>query len=340
MIRKRGFTLIELLVVIAIIAVLVALLLPAVQQAREAARRSSCKNNLKQLGLALHNYHDTHTVFPPRMHGADGTGTTATPPPAGTTVRLSAHISLLPFVDQAPLFNSIDLSDPPHVWATNFNPWNTKITTFLCPSDLDTSDITPIGQHNYNFNSGDSREVGSAGGTRRTTRGLFGYQTSKKMRDIIDGTSNTILMAEIVRPPGGNVFGRATGNGTGNPPSGCLAQFVNNQYVGTLIDRNRSMGTRYTDGRAQYSAINTILPPNSPSCHSGGDGDGYHSVSSRHTGGAQVLLADGSVRFISENINTGNLSLNSPGSASGAPTPYGIWGALGTASGGETIGDF
>jgi len=337
---RSGFTLIELLVVIAIIAILVALLLPAVQQAREAARRSSCKNNLKQLGLALHNYHDTFSVFPPRHHGSEPSGTTTVPVPANTIPRLSALISLLPYVEQGPLFDSIDMINTTHVWNTGYAPWRNNLSVYNCPSDVDTRDITTIGQNNYNFSGGDSREVGSNGGGRRTTRGIFGYQTSVKMRDITDGTSNTVMMAEIVRPPNANRLGRSTTASSGNPPSGCRAQFVNGAYIGALNDRDRSVGTRFTDGRSQYTAVNMILPPNAAICHGNHDSDGYFTASSRHQGGTQVLMADGAVRFISENIDTGDLSQNSPGSNSGVASPYGVWGRLGSRSGGEVVGEY
>jgi len=337
---RRGFTLIELLVVIAIIAILVALLLPAVQQAREAARRSSCKNNLKQLGLSLHNYHDVHKVFPPRHHGSHPSGDLNNPASPTAIPRLSALISLLPFVEQGPLFDKIDMEDTEYVWSTGYEPWKQHISVFLCPSDPETRDVSVFGQNNYNFSGGDSRQVGSSGGTRRVTRGVFGFQTKVSMRDITDGTSSTILMAEIVRPPGGNKFGRATSAGAGNPPSGCKAQFVNGQYTGSLVDRNRTGGTRFVDGRSQYTAVNTILPPNSASCQGGGDSDGYYTAGSRHQGGAQALLADGSVRFISENIDTGNLGVSTPDAGDGDESPFGIWGALGSKSGAEVVGEF
>ncbi|MBR9800962.1 DUF1559 domain-containing protein [bacterium] len=334
---RRGFTLIELLVVIAIIAILVALLLPAVQQAREAARRSSCKNNLKQLGLALHNYHDVHKVFPPRQHGSHPSGTTGTPT-ASTVPRVSALVSLLPYVEQSALFDSINMENTEHVWSTSYTPWQQHIPTYLCPSDPETRDITVIGQNNYNFSGGDSRDVVS--GDRPTVRGVFGSQSKVAMRDILDGTSNTIMMAEVVRAPAGNTFGAATSNAAVNPPAGCKAQWINRQYVGTIIDRNRTSGTRYPDGRAQYTAVNTIMPPNGPSCHGFGDGAGYFTSMSRHKGGAQVLLADGAVRFISENIDTGDLSQNTPAHDGGGESPYGVWGALGSKSGGEVVGEF
>jgi len=340
----RGFTLIELLVVIAIIAVLIALLLPAVQQAREAARRSQCKNNLKQLGLALHNYADTHKVLPPRQHGSlpSGNNTGAT----NQVPRLSALVSLLPFLDQAPLFNAIGLPTA-NVWDITFAPWQTQVPMLLCPSDSPTKDISVIAQNNYNFNGGDSR-IQQAGGSaptfigNKSTRGLFAYMISVELAEILDGTSNTIMMGEIVRPQTGRERGNAQNAAGTALPASCKATLVGGQYVPsvTLITRERCLGTRWSDGRAQFTAITTILPPNSASCYDGGDNGGIYTVASRHTGGGHVLMADGAVRFVSENIDAGDLTQDAPAVNSVGRSPFGTWGALGTKASKEIIGEF
>src|SRR5262249_6699496 len=142
--RKTGFTLIELLVVIAIIAVLVALLLPAVQQAREAARRSQCKNNLKQLGLALHNYHEQYKVFCNSRGGPnDGSGRQGDE---------SGMVQLLPFIDQAPLYQQIPSTVPNVCWDTGFAPWRAQIGVFLCPSaPVPIPQGAPVALKSYKF---------------------------------------------------------------------------------------------------------------------------------------------------------------------------------------------
>ncbi len=228
MLRRRGFTLIELLVVIAIIAILIALLLPAVQQAREAARRSQCKNNLKQLGLALHNYHDTHNNFPPATINPGCNGCNSLIP--GVVRNITAHLLLLlPYLDQAPLYNQIDFSQPvglaahssvtsrPSATAAASNMTAIKgkhVSVFACPSDpgdepgtnSDAADhYYTIDYHRTSYGViarswedngsnaalfwGSSTNTGSA-------RSAFGHNGAAKMRDITDGTSNTILLCE------------------------------------------------------------------------------------------------------------------------------------------------
>ncbi|QDU11528.1 DUF1559 domain-containing protein [Gimesia aquarii] len=338
---KAGFTLIELLVVIAIIAILIALLLPAVQQAREAARRSTCKNNLKQIGLGLHNYHSTYGTFPASRIGPyESTCSSCTP-----DSRFSVYVPLLPFIDQAPLYQQItgNLGTSSFVWNINFDAYRTKLPIINCPSDVDTADITRLGQHNYLFSIGDrysSLDTTSPGGLR----GIFGLQSSVRMRDIIDGTSNTAMVSECIRPPGSgattpaNTFGANSRLNSTNP-SACLASFVNGAFTSGpsgLLDRERSLGTRWADGRSGYINFNTILPPNAPVCN-GQASTGILPPSSRHEGGVHLLLADGAVRFISENIDTGDVSASQV--ASGA-SPYGIWGGLGSKNGGEPLGEF
>ncbi|HWL10043.1 MAG TPA: DUF1559 domain-containing protein, partial [Planctomicrobium sp.] len=339
----------ELLVVIAIIAILVALLLPAVQQAREAARRSQCKNNLKQLGLALHNYHDVYGVFPPRHHGPHWSGND---PITDTTLapRFSAFISLLPYLEQTSLYNTI-MSNPSNVWSTAAH-WKVQVPALLCPSDPPTNDILddsnrPVAaKNNYGFSGGDSRQVASGAAStfphagRNSTRGIFGYQTKIGIAHITDGTSNTIMMGEIIRPQNDNRLGRATDSSAGGTPALCRATFSNGQYTTNLVNRNRTLGSRWSDGRSQYTAVNTILPPNNPACYGIGDSDGFLTMASRHTGGVHVVMADGAVRFISENIHSGDLTQNAPAFDSSVRSPYGVWGSLGTKSGSETVGEF
>ena len=354
---KKGFTLIELLVVIAIIAILIALLLPAVQQAREAARRTQCKNNLKQLGLAHHNYHDVYGTFIFRKGGAQQTPGAAGDD-RGNSNRLSGYMGLMPYIEQSALYNRVAAGDltaavpippggPPgwSGWAT----WSQPIAGVRCPSD----GFQPNAQRvaNYVFNIGDTNQ-----GSRdsRTVRGVFGYQTKIGMRDITDGTSNTIMMGEHVAAEIGQftvgtnnsplVITSFAQNWTGNVPSTCKALANGSRWVsGTMV--KAKMGNFMWDGQAERVGMTTIIAPNGPSCSDGtnvnaDDGNSLVTPSSFHTGGVQVLLCDGSVRFISENIDTGNLTIVTPANTSNAASPYGIWGALGTRSSGEVIGEF
>lgn len=355
--RHRGFTLIELLVVIAIIAILIALLLPAVQQAREAARRTQCKNNLKQIGLALHNYHDVFNSFVYRKGGTLGYGNGSRLD--GNYNRRSGMISLLPYLDQAPLYNQIEAGDPttsPPVppggaapWS-GWTVWQKQIPGFACPSDPGIQ--TTRGTCNYAFCMGDY--VGAANRDATNVNGLFAYRTTYGMKNITDGSSNTVAFGERVQASfgiGGNASpsikqGIITSVTTINTnPGSCLAAAA-----------SRSNGDRYTsgagikgkfssiwqDGQPENVAFLTIIAPNGPSCINDGNGNADGAInlmtaSSHHVGGAQVLMADGAVRFISESIDTGNLGV---ATTLGAASPYGVWGALGTKSGGEVVGEF
>jgi prepilin-type N-terminal cleavage/methylation domain-containing protein len=265
--RHPGFTLIELLVVIAIIAVLIALLLPAVQQAREAARRSQCKNNMKQIGLALHNYHDTLNVFPLN---------------ATVTKHRSGYVGMLPYMDQAPMYNQMNL-DLDQTVAPNLQ-FNTKIIPILqCPSDPDSAIMGPGADGcgtgapaDYSFNVGDNKNSGTNTNAQGTdvygnnaqytpSRGVFTrYQWSAKIAQITDGTSNTIAMGEVI----GSYCNWQNGWSTQNFATTAWAPNYTNLFFKT----------------------------------NGGNPDciGYRS---NHVGGIHVVLCDGSVRFISNNID-------------------------------------
>jgi prepilin-type N-terminal cleavage/methylation domain-containing protein/prepilin-type processing-associated H-X9-DG protein len=310
--RRFGFTLIELLVVIAIIAILIALLLPAVQQAREAARRTQCKNNLKQLGLALHNYHDVYGQFAMNHYDAGN--------PRGNN--LTMLVGLLPFIDQGPLFNGIDFRATQNVTLFPVNGKRLgeyRISGFGCPSDTSTSQATsqnmaytsyapsigaqlmqsgfgcnlrtvvgafPAGQGLDPDNDGedpfDRKNPRSDTGNPAQISGIFGRGLfapwAAKIRDVTDGTSNTIMMGEI-RPTCQtfSVWGWAW------PESLWYATTA-------PINLNTCPGT------ANYG---------STPCHNnnGNNWNAAYGFKSLHTGGAQFLLCDGSVRFISENLD-------------------------------------
>ena len=344
-VRHRGFTLIELLVVIAVISLLIALLLPAVQQAREAARRLQCKNNLKQLGLALHNYHDTHGVLPPMRGGPDGLRW-------GHVVwwrggDFSGRVQLLPYLDQSAMYNQINWTEAIPPFIRDFEPWTAKqqLSVFLCPTDVYDPQGNDLGFCNYPFSVGttirDNFWKNPTG-----TNGVFGWRSYHRLTNIKDGTSNTIAMAEraIGRWGSRELIGRAARLVTdvSRNPRACLATQNGDQYADNVVLSTTVLGGVWAMGHPCWSAVTTVLPPNSASCYDNtlggfhGDNDaswdyGIFSASSRHSGGINVVMADGSVRFISDSIDTGNIR---------PPNDYGVWGALGTRSGGEVVGEF
>lgn len=312
--QRPGFTLIELLVVIAIIAVLVALLLPAVQQAREAARRSSCKNNLKQLGLAMHNYHDTHKLFPYASTFSDASGTPEAYLRANPTPGWFAMI--LPFVDQAPLYNQLNfnrsINDNSGAAPTNQTLVNNQqFAVMSCPSNpfagsgktVDGANFAghsvPVQAAMYRpsggpaLNDGGAKDCNSQAFCRKNTggvqggwryphrnrsgiRGMFARGVSDiSMRDVTDGTSNTILLGECKAhfDPFGSAFAH-------NVPESLYHLKINSTFL------------REIENDLQSGAPAPIA--------SWQDAAGHASY---HTGGAHFVLVDGSVRFISENVD-------------------------------------
>lgn len=321
---RRGFTLIELLVVIAIIAILIALLLPAVQQAREAARRTQCRNNLKQLGLALHNYHDTSRVFPP---SSIVTNAGSTCPGYGGPA-ISGLTLLLPFIDQAPVYNLYNFNVGQHGGSgaqdgrvINQIPANTEITAFLCPSDPNLLvQVTGacvrfpfpaaegVGGTNYIFCAGwgtaswyDPISTGNFFPMANTV-GIFQQNGRRGVRDVLDGTSNTIAMGEVLWVDHNN---NPPGNGSGGKPSWSVG-------IGTQISFSTSGG------------INAFFPCKGPNTTTGATCGGVRAAAlqSQHVGGANLLMADGAVRFVSENIDQNTLN------------------ALSTRAGNEVVGEF
>jgi len=314
---RRGFTLIELLVVIAIIAVLVALLLPAVQQARESARRSQCRNNLKQIGLAVLNYEQTHSQFP-----------------AGNLNRLSAHARLLPYLDQAPLYEQIDFSVS-YNNAANAAVMMTNLAGFMCPSDIDNLPATLGGRNNYYGNAGTefiwtlpSSTVGGTNYGMPFPNGAMYAQNLSgiKIRDILDGPSNTALFSEKVLGDGSN--------GVSTVESDTFRPGIYPATIDEALQYCRAVNTADLS-RQGYSNVGApwlqpyhsttlyyhIAPPNDRSCMYP-PGRIMTTAGSRHGGGAHTLLADGSTRFISQSIDLI------------------VWRGLGSRAGSEVLGDF
>lgn len=310
--RKRGFTLIELLVVIAIIAILIALLLPAVQSAREAARRSQCKSNLKQIGLALQNYHDNTKMFPPALIGS---GRYNAPP--RLVQNTTGWILLLPYLDQKAMYQQYNFSAPSSVSnpygqtlvgtnsAVNQRVYNKLLGILSCPTDdggdqvvvsnannaADFYERNQVRRSSYLFATGNYTDYSAPYGAYVTSisRGAFGNDGSANLRDIKDGTSTTIAVGESKQLKTGagtsTSFGPYWGAGThtcchGYTPDGRF--HINADFLKT---QNASA--------APYTAI--MRSPGTDAQYAWGFG-------SRHAGGAHFLMADGATRFINDNV--------------------------------------
>ncbi|ADB17434.1 protein of unknown function DUF1559 [Pirellula staleyi DSM 6068] len=336
---RRGFTLVELLVVIAIIGVLVALLLPAVQAAREAARRMSCSNNFKQFGIALHNHHDIRGYMPYREGRF---------PAANATDRKSGLVDLLPFMEQTALYDQIAApltvgsttfpGGGPVPWDGAYPAWLVSVKGFYCPSDLPPPS-SGLAHTNYMFSSGDSIDLHYSTGQ---SRGMFGYDTTVgsargfTFAQVTDGLSNTIAMSERRRPSTGVAVTMTGKQGSAwfTTPNGCLSQFNRTTKVWAISNAGWA-GVRWADGGMGFGGLTTNAPPNSVSCaHNDHDAqNGLYPPSSNHPNGVMALMGDGSVRFLSQNINCGDL--DAVGTALSGPSPFGVFGAMGTRNGGE-----
>ncbi|MFN3150305.1 DUF1559 domain-containing protein [Bremerella sp.] len=343
-IDRRAFTLVELLVVIAIIGVLVALLLPAVQQAREAARRMQCTNNLKQLGLAMHNHHDTFGALPPLGNIAvDGNW--------GGNRAYAWTIYILPYIEQTALNDNIrsQAEGPglPSPWSTANNTWENQnwkvdIDGFICPSD---SPPTDRGESpsllNYKVCVGDDYHQNhfQPSNQSRDNRGIFQIDRKLNFSAVTDGLSNTVLLGEIAGSGGPrDLRGGVAVNMQSWNPQACSARYdvSTKQLTGDVRANFRPHTGRAWDGRPYFVGFATMVGPNGPSCHWGGVDGNEHmgTLSSWHPGGGNVVMADGSVHFITETIDTGNQAADSQATPSGQ-SDYGVWGALGSRNGGE-----
>ncbi len=390
---KTGFTLVELLVVIAIIGILVGLLLPAVQAAREAARRMSCSNNFKQIGLGIHNYHATYDFLPAGAGGTD-VGPAAAITINGITIGagaahnnrcLSPLVPLLPFIEQQPLWEKISnpyqsgtaslpsMGPNPVDSPTAYPMWGTQVGTYRCPSHPDPVNFANYGKTNYVpcfgdgiFLVGTALNITWTGGTAAqpaSKRGTFArvyyfrlaptepLKTVGQYRfsDCIDGTANTIAMGEVCFSQGrreiiGNIQSDASLDISSSSPAmhaGNCKLTVDPQRPAFYLNNPLAAeghGLAWSSSLFVFGGMNTVLPPNGPSCRGNSQFTAVSTAGSYHKGGCHVLMGDGAVKFVTENIEAGvatNPSVSDAYGNAGTESPYGIWGAAGTRNGSE-----
>ena len=336
---RSGFTLVELLVVMAIIATLMALLLPAVQNAREASRRTSCRNNLHQIGIAIHSYHDTHSCFPPSSGGTGGSGSNGN--------ALSGFAMLLPNLEKNIIWQRIR-SAPLQGGDPSTIAVNGEIDVYLCPSATVGDKVNGSAHRHYAFNLGDlqpeypvpkpppmDRFPGLA--EPRRTRGPFGFQRCVKIKDISDGTGMTIAVSERIKSISSNTWCHKWNSS----PSSCATDHWTpdpSPGPGPVLHPPESL---FAVGHPVWGGFMTAMPPNSRrNCYSGDSvSDRSYGIwitaSSFHLNGVNVMMCDGSVRFINESIFAGDQ--NATRALPNGESPYGIWGGLGTITGNEEV---
>jgi prepilin-type N-terminal cleavage/methylation domain-containing protein/prepilin-type processing-associated H-X9-DG protein len=387
--RRSGFTLVELLVVIAIIGVMVGLLLPAVQAAREAARRMSCSNNFKQIGLGIHNYHSAYEQIPTQAGGTHPPNSNATPTAyiVGHNERvLSFLVGLTPFIEQQALWEMIsnryqdDPANPMAFWQAMgpatyhapYTPWSTNVSTYRCPSDPGQSP-PGLGRTNYGINIGDSAQVnhlgawvfttangwhlGNVSSARAGCRGFVVPRSVSRFRDVLDGLSNTIACGELATDLGDRDK-RTDANQNKGTFTGLYANAaICDVDIDPLRPRfwrvgadlptavTQKRGFRWAHSAPLYTGVTTAMAPNDVVCLTADhNSSGYASISSRHQGGAHVLMGDGAVKFITDSIDAGTrgdcvyFSTTTPNvlRPPGSPSPFGLIGALGTRANSET----
>ena len=399
--RLTAFTLVELLVVIAIIGMLVALLLPAVQAAREAARRMTCSNNFKQFGLALHNYHDARQTLPLANNNPYPSSLSGDPRDGDRL--FSTQFFVLPFIEQAARYDAVvGTSNRMNVAGGFQGTLPTGVTAathparlaiqgvieaYLCPSDPSVNSTSIAENENArcnimtcrgdftaqvaNVNHAQTSNNAARAPFMMTTNGngQFGARGSalagaeRSFGSIRDGLSNTMACSEAVtarNTTSNSIFGGVVrwsgidaGTSAGRIPDGCLSMLnpsdrttYNNRDASgdTITSGNGSIspdilrGNLFNCGRVGRTGFMANLPPNSPACvNTGANGHeliGIYPATSRHTGGVNILLFDGAVRFVSNTVDAGRATDDQ--ALDGGPSPYGVWGAIATIAQGES----
>lgn len=406
--HHNGFTLLELLVVVGVIGILVGLLLPAIQAAREAARRMSCSNNLQQVALGVAQYHDAFEILPP--HGT-GTFGNKNDPKKTNQFRLSFLVSITPFIGQTPVWESISgeylgpkpdgdvvseedsfgmmmgmgdwdgtgLEEPKHRYSkmgpvpsmSSYGPWVIEVPTYRCPSDPGIG-MPSLGRTNYAACLGDAIEGLDEGlwqyksskwapsGEQTmyaTGRGMFVPRMITSYDDVTDGLSNTIMLGEIATDLGDKdtrtvpALNNGWSGGVLDDVHICQGQidperprfWDRTSAIQLPTNNSQGRGFRWADSMPLMTGFNTILPPNSELCF-GGDSTtiGTLSASSRHQGGTHVAMGDGAVIFMTDSVECGysggTVTQNGTNELSpGSPSPFGLWGALGTRDQNEII---
>lgn len=340
--RPAGFTLIELLVVIAIISIMIGLLLPAVQSARESARRIQCSNNLKNLSLALLNYESANRAFPAMRGGTEGFSS----PAAGNHLRLSAFVGLLPFLELSALYNEIVMPRqspmpiaaggpfPGETFGGTFTPWLFQPSLLKCPTEQYEKGILDPGVTNYGLSVGDN-VIDVANGQ---TRGFFQANTWRRISDVLDGTSNSLALIEMrIEQP----IDWFTEEELSTPARVSSLIIVEPKYIAKRPlppPPHYGRGYRWHDGAPVYTAVNNMLPPNDTSATNRISHDlvnGQFAAGSYHPSLILVAFVDGGVRTIFANVDIGNSLHYAPSGDSREPSPYGVWGQLSTISCGE-----